>query len=120
MSDKSHNARSLYLVDETVIVAQNDAAVFADAALQKHVEMINRSLSLIDGALRMYAHQSDDELMIHRLAIRCFNSGAASLRLARCGYYSQCVSVVRYIMESTLLLDLFKREPAKITATKKY
>lgn len=108
-------ARSLYLVDESAIVAQNDATVLADASLQKHVQMINRSLDFIEQALRVHAHQTDDELMVHRLAIRCFNSGAAALQLARSGYYNQCVSLVRDIIESTLLLDLFKRDSIAVT-----
>jgi hypothetical protein len=37
MSDKPKDASALYLVDEATIVAQNDAAVLADTALQKHV-----------------------------------------------------------------------------------
>lgn len=114
MPDQSVDAQSLYLVNETAIVAQNDAAVLADVVLQKHVQMINRTLDFLDRSLRVHSHQSDDELMVHRLAIRCFNSGAAALRLARCGYYNQCISMVRDIMESTLLLDLFKREPKAI------
>lgn len=114
MPDESKDASSLYLVDESLIVAQNDAAVLADAALRKHIQMINRNLDFIDKVLRAHAHRSDDELMVLRLAVRCFNSGAAALRLARCGYYSQCLALIRDIMESTLLLDLFKREPTTV------
>lgn len=53
-------------------------------------------------------------MIVQRLAIRSFNSGAAALRLARSGYYNHCISLVRDIIETTLLLDLFKREPSTI------
>jgi hypothetical protein len=115
MPDNPKDALPLYFVDEAAIVAQNDAAVLADIVLQKHVQMINRSLDFIDRALRSHVHRSDDELMVHRLAIRCLNSGAAALRLARCGYYNQGLSLVRDIMETMLLLDLFARERALVT-----
>lgn len=108
------DAHSLYLVDETAIEQQHEAAILADPVLQKHVNMINLNLDFIDQLLRAYIHRSTDELMVQRLAVRCFNSGAAALRLARMGYYNQCLSLVRDIMEITLLLDLFKRDPASI------
>jgi hypothetical protein len=110
----SNDAPPLYLVDETPIVEQNDAAVRANTNLCKHVHMINMSLDFIDRVLRAHTHRSTDELMVLRLAVRCFNSGSAALRLARMGYYNQCLSLIRDIMETTLLLDLFGREPSSI------
>jgi hypothetical protein len=112
-SDKS-GARDLYLMDESAIEEQNDAAVLADPVLQKHIRMINLNLDFIDQVLRTHTHSSTDELMVLRLAVRCFNSGAAALRLARLGYYNQCLSLIRDIMETALLLDLFGREPSAI------
>ena len=112
-SDKS-GARSLYLVHESAIEEQNDAAVLADPVLQKHIRMINLNLDFIDQVLRTHTHSSTDELMVLRLAVRCFNSGAAALRLARLGYYNQCLSLIRDIIETALLLDLFGREPSAI------
>lgn len=107
-----HTRANLYLVDETKIEQCHDEFIFASSALQKHVSMINSSLNCIDTALRTYDHRSRDELMVLRLAARCFNSGAAALRLARMGYYNQCLSLVRDLMEVTLLLDLFERDPS--------
>jgi hypothetical protein len=114
MNTNSGDARSLYLLDETAIEQEHDAAILADPVLQKHVKMINLNLDFIDQVLRAHTHSSTDELIVHRLTVRCFNSGAAALRLARMGYYNQCLSLIRDIMEVTLLLDLFRRDPATI------
>jgi hypothetical protein len=115
VSNEQRNRSNLYLVDETAIELHHDEFILSSPALQKHVAMINQSLNCLDSALRTHKHRSTDELMILRLAARCFNSGAAALRLARMGYYNQCLSLVRDLMEVTLLLDLFERDPSTIS-----
>ena len=76
--------------------------------------MINANLNFIDQVLRATPHKSNDELIIQRLAVRCFNSGAASLRLARSGYYQPCLAIIRDIIETTMLLQLFAETPAAV------
>ncbi|WP_367718309.1 hypothetical protein AB2N04_08390 [Nitratireductor sp. GISD-1A_MAKvit] len=115
MSGGQRNRSSLYLVDETAIEQRHDEIILSSLALQKHVAMINASLDCLDRALRTYDHRSTDELIVLRLAARCFNSGAAALRLARMGYYNQCLSLVRDLLEVTLLLDLFERDASTIS-----
>lgn len=115
MSDARRNRENLYLVDETAIERRHDEFVVSSLPLQKHVTMINESLDCLDRALRAHNHRSTDELVVFRLAARCFNTGAAAVRLARMGYYNQCLSLVRDLMEVTLLLDLFKRVPPAIS-----
>lgn len=115
MSGGQRNRSNLYLVDETAIEHRQDEFILSSPVLQKHVAMINENLNCIERALRTYDHRSTDELIVLRLAARCFNSGAAALRLARMGYYNQCLSLVRDLMEVTLLLDLFERDPATIS-----
>jgi hypothetical protein len=115
MSGGQRNRSNLYLVDETAIEHRHDEFILSSPVLQKHVAMINENLNCLDRALRTYDHRSTDELIVLRLAARCFNSGAAALRLARMGYYNQCLSLVRDLMEVTLLLDLFERDPSTIS-----
>lgn len=115
MDDNKNDRRSLYLVDESAIECAHDEMILASPALQKHIKMINLNLDCINQMLRTYAHKSTDELIVLRLAARCFNSGVAALRLARMGYYNQCLSLIRDLMEITLLLDLFAREPSTIS-----
>jgi hypothetical protein len=115
MSGRQSNRTNLYLVDESPIEHRHDQFILASSVLQKHVSMINLNIDCLDKALRIYEHRSTDELMVFRLAGRCLNSGAAALRLARMGYYNQCLSLVRDLMEVTLLLDLFERDPTTIS-----
>jgi hypothetical protein len=112
--NEEKDRRSLYLVDERLIEDQSDEFVLADADLRTHVQMINIDLNFIDELLRAHIHRTSDELIVHRLAVRCFNSGAAALQLARSGYYQPCIAIIRDIMETSLLLDLFSREPTVI------
>lgn len=100
MSGGQRNRSNLYLVDETAIEHSHDEFILSSPVLQKHVAMINENLNCLDRALRTYDHRSTDELIVLRLAARCFNSGAAALRLARMGYYNQCLSLVRDLMNN--------------------
>lgn len=97
-----------YLVDESKVIAANDRFIEAEQALLDHTAAINQSLEFISEIARLHQHQSEEELVALRLAIRCFNSGAAALRLIRCGYYQQGFSTVRDIIETAFLLDLFE------------
>lgn len=107
-------ADQLYMVDEAPIVADNDAFVLASPEMQDHVSLINAALDLISSIPNRIEHTSDDELVVQRLIVRCFNAGASSLRLARCGYYQPAFGLVRDVIETTFLLDLFNRVPKEI------
>lgn len=104
-----------YLVDESRIVVAQDATINASALLRDHVGIINEALNLLSEIPRLHQHQNDDELVLLRLVVRCFNSGAASLRLLRGGYYQPAMAMVRDLIEIQFLLDLFKKQPAKVT-----
>ena len=54
-------------------------------------------------------HVGEDHLVLLRLGVRLFNSSAAAINLARCGYYQPAFTMVRDLMETELLLDLFSR-----------
>ena len=100
----------MYLVDESRIEAQQDRTIGETPELQDHVGIINAALDCISTLLRVYDHSDEDELAALRLAVRCFNSGAASLRLLRGGYYQPSFTMVRDLVETTFLLDLFWRD----------
>ncbi len=54
-------------------------------------------------------------LRLLRLGIRLFNTSAAATKLARCGYYQPAFTMVRDLMETELLLDLFSRKRVHLT-----
>ncbi len=104
----------VYLVDETRIEATQDESIAGSGELRDHVAVINSALDLISRLPAAHPHRDEDELIIFRLMVRCFNSAASSLRLLRCGYYQPAFSMIRDLIETTFLLDLFKREKAEI------
>ena len=103
-----------YLVDESGIEAQQDKTISETPELRDHIGIINAALDCISKLLYASDHSNDDELAALRLAIRCFNSSAASLRLLRCGYYQPSFAMVRDLVETTFLLDLFQRDKAAL------
>jgi hypothetical protein len=62
----------------------------------------------------VHSHSNEDELAALRLAVRCFNAGASSLRLLRCGYYQPSLAMVRDLVETTFLIDLFAKDKAAL------
>jgi len=104
----------VYLVDETRIEAAQDTSIAGNIELRDHVAIINSALDLVSRLPAAHPHRSEDELTIFRLMIRCFNSAASCLRLLRSGYYQPAFTMIRDLVETTFLLDLFKRERTKI------
>jgi hypothetical protein len=106
--------RAIYLVNETKIEAEQDASIATSDELRDHVAVINSALDLLSRLPAARTHENEDELIIFRLMVRCFNSAASCLRLLRCGYYQPAFTMVRDVVETTFLLDLFKRDRTEI------
>ncbi|MBO9102428.1 MULTISPECIES: hypothetical protein [unclassified Rhizobium] len=104
-----------YLLDETPIVAQHDAIIAANVDLRDHLSMINAALDCLSRLPEALRERDSDELTMLRLSIRCFNSGAAALRLLRCGYFQPCLTMVRDLIEVYFLMDLFNRDRDSLT-----
>lgn len=102
------------LVDEAQIEMTQDASIVRNDELRDHITIINIALDLISRLPTAYSHRNEDELTVFCLMVRCFNSAASCLRLLRCGYYQPAFTMIRDLVETTFLLDLFEREPAKI------
>jgi hypothetical protein len=66
---------NMLLVDETGIEEKNDEFILGSNELKDHVGIINHALVLISGVPNQIPHTSDDELVVQRLVVRCFNSG---------------------------------------------
>lgn len=107
--------RQEYLVEEAPIVAMHDAATATDRDLQAYREILNAGLDAIDQLVRSTPYNNRDELVALRLATRCFNSAAASLRLVRCGYFQPSLTMIRDISECTNLLELFRCKPEALS-----
>ncbi len=112
--ENSKEDQPTYFVDERRIEAQQDRTIGAAAELLDQVNIINAALHSTSEILRLYSHSNEDELTALRLALRCFNSSAAALRLLRCGYYQPSFSMIRDLIETTFLLDLFAKKPSDL------
>jgi hypothetical protein len=105
----------MFIVDETRIQKASDRTIRELKNLTDHVAVINETWELLD-ALRLHQpHDFEDDLVLLRLGIRLFNTSAAATKLARCGYYQPAFTMVRDLMETELLLDLFSRKRKHFT-----
>lgn len=100
------NSPIAYLVDESRIESIHDEMIAGDGELRDHVGMIDTSLDFIHKIVIAEPHKDGEELILLRLSIRCFNSGAASLRLVRCGYWQPAFALMRDLLETLFLVDL--------------
>lgn len=103
------------ILDETPIEFENDTFINSDAKLVAHVKLIEAGLLYLNAILKEQPHKSDEELITLRLGVRLFNSAAAAMKLLRAGYYQPALTLVRDIMETGALLDLFNHDRTQLT-----
>ena len=105
----------LYLVEEAPIVSEHDRIIALNSDLKDHLALVNASLDCLSRLPVAHIEEGEDELMTLRLTVRCFNSGAAALRLVRSGYFQPALTMVRDLIEVYFLLDLFSRDPGTLS-----
>ncbi len=71
-------------------------------------------MNMADG-LRQFQIDDDDLKLIQVLAIRTFNAFAAATKLCMSGYYQNAALILRDVLETVFLLDLFRSKRALIT-----
>ena len=81
--------------------------------LALHVSLIERAMTL-SRLLIMSPYEDDDFRIIKMLSIRVFNAFGASQLLLFSGYHQKSGMVMRDIIETVNLLDLFSSEPELI------
>lgn len=100
--------------EEDKIRTQSLLYIDGDAALKNHLGLVHDSLDAIQALTISHVNANDEELVIQRLGIRLFNSGACALSLLLSGYYQNSALLIRDLLETGLLIDYFRSEPAKI------
>lgn len=103
-----------FLVDESLIVAAHDRMIASDKDMLRHLRLINVCLECLSRLPEYHQEKDYSEITVLRLGVRCFNSGAAALRLLRCGYFQPAVTMMRDLLEVRCLMDLFAREPSSL------
>lgn len=80
-----------------------------------HLEIIEKTMNLLDGFVRLQIENDDDGRAIQHLAIRMFNGFASTWKLTASGYYQKAAMIQRDQIETVSLADYFHREPSKIS-----
>jgi hypothetical protein len=82
------------------------AIVAADPQLQLHLAITEAAMDLAD-VLRQFPSADEDLKVAVILGMRTFNAFAASIKLTFSGYHQNSALVLRDVLETVFLLDLF-------------
>lgn len=78
-----------------------------------HLNVIERTMSLANIA-REYSTEDEDLKVLQMLSIRLFNAFGASLKLVLSGYHQKGAMIMRDILETVFLMDLFNTDHTAI------
>lgn len=106
------NLRRLHRSEEAL--RQKAVAIFArDERLRLHLDVVEAAMDLAD-LLRQFDTEDEDLKAIQFLGMRVFNALGASLKLTLSGYHQNGALILRDILETVFLLDLFSRDRSLI------
>lgn len=105
----------MFLVDEAKIEQIHERFLCDQEDLSNHKNLIESVLSFIADVSACHPHESEDDLVNLRLAIRCFNSLSSAFVCLRKGYYQPSLTLLRDIIETTFLIDLFQKDIGKLS-----
>lgn len=88
-------------------------AIAADPPVALHLVVVEQAMDLAD-LLRRHETSDEDLKVIQMLCMRAFNAFGASLKLALSGYGQNSALLMRDILETTFLLNLFNGDRAAI------
>ena len=84
-----------------------------DERLRFHAEMVEQAMNMADG-LRQFETDDEDLKLIQVLGIRTFNAFGASIKLCMSGYYQNAALIMRDVLETAFLIDLFRGDRSLI------
>ena len=113
LSPELENLFTLHAHEETL---RQKAYEFVehDSQLESHLVVIEAAMDLAF-FLHTYPTEDEDMKVIQILGMRIFNAFGASLKLALSGYGQNSALIIRDILETAFLLDLFQTDAAKIS-----
>ena len=103
------NLLSLHAFEEELRIRAREL-VDEDNRLSLHVVVIERAMNMAD-VLRQYPTEDEDMKVVQILGMRMFNAFGASMKLALSGYGQNSALIIRDILETVFLLDLFSGDP---------
>jgi hypothetical protein len=108
-SEFPRNLELLHLNEERLRAAALDL-INRDEHLKLHVNLIERAINIIQIYIREIKNKDEDELLLQLLGIRISNAAASALKLLLGGYIQAAAMLMRDILETKFLLDLFRTE----------
>lgn len=100
------NLESLHRQEEQ-LRAKALELVAQEPKLALHVAVVEEAMNLGD-VFRQFPTDDEDLKVIQLLGMRLFNAFGASLKLAMSGYFQNSALVMREILETVFLIDLFR------------
>ena len=94
-------------------------AIVADQRLHLHLEGVEGAMNIADW-LRQFETDDEDLKLIQVLGIRMFNAFGASLKLCCSGYYQNAALILRDVLETVFLVDLFRGDKSAIVYLTKH
>lgn len=105
--DRLHSGEE-FLRSKSIEALQNDDR------LRLHVAVVEQAMTMADG-LRQFQTDDEDMKLIQALGMRIFNAFGAAMKLCLSGYYQNAALIMRDVLETTFLIDLFAGKPSLIT-----
>lgn len=84
-----------------------------DSQLILHLSLIEHAMDLAD-ILRQYDTDDENLKVVQVLGMRIFNAFGAAVKLTMSGYFQNAALILRDVLETVFLLDLFRTDPALI------
>lgn len=84
-----------------------------DDRLRLHAAVVEQAMNMADG-LRQFPTDDEDLKLIQALGMRIFNAFGAAMKLCLSGYYQNAVLIMRDVLETTFMIDLFGGDPTHI------
>lgn len=115
------NLISLHQEEENIRQKSLDE-IHTDPKLTLHINTIENAMNLLE-AFRQLPIDDEDIKVIQVLGIRMFNALSSAMKLVCSGYYQNSALILRDILETVFLIDLFETDRTAIkrwrTADKK-
>ncbi len=85
-----------------------------DDRLTKHLQITELAMDVID-IFRRWETEDEDIKVIQMLGLRIFNDMAAAIKLVMSGYNQSSALILRDVLETVFLIDLFRSDRSAIT-----
>ncbi len=88
--------------------------ITSDADLVLHINIVQQTMDMAN-MLRQFKTEDEDLKVIQIFGMRIFNAFAASIKLVMVGYSQNSALIMRDILETVFLLDMFSTDKSSIS-----